>query len=113
MRARLAAIAALAVMLAYGWVAAASAIYCWGRGILDLYTFPWWQWAVAAPWFNFRNDVRLWLILGAIPPTLVLALLVLVWVKNRPQPKPKVYGETKWADRKGMTGAGISSTKSV
>ena len=28
-------------------------------------------------------------------------------------PSPKVYGETRWADRKGMTGGGISSSKSV
>jgi len=113
MRTRVAAIAVLVVALAYGWVAAASAIYCWGRGILRLYTYPWLQWAIAAPWFNFRDDVQQWLILSAIPPTLFLALLMLVWVRNQRQPKPKVYGETKWADRKGMSGGGISSSKSV
>ena len=111
MRLRLGALAVLGVVVAYGWIAAASAIYCWGRGILNLYTFPWVQWAVAAPWFNFNDDVRLWLILGAIPPTGLLALLALVWVRNRPRPAPKVYGETSWADRTDMAGGGISSTK--
>jgi hypothetical protein len=111
MRARLAAITTLVVMVAYGWIAAASAIYCWGRGILDLYTFPWVQWAVAAPWFNFNDGVRLWLILGAIPPTGLLALLALVWVRNRSRSAPKVYGETSWANRTDMAGGGISSTQ--
>jgi hypothetical protein len=110
-RVQIGAIVALIFIGAYGWIAAASAIYCWGRGILDLYTFPWVQWAVAVPWFNFDDSVRFWLILGAIPPSGLLALLALVWVSNRSRPAPKVYGETGWANRTDMAGGGITSTQ--
>jgi hypothetical protein len=56
----IAKVALVAPVLGYGWIAAASAIYCAGTGKLNLLRFPFVQWAEAAPWWRLNGTMTLW-----------------------------------------------------
>ena len=98
---------------AWGWMAAASAIYCYGYGIPDKFRFPFMQWLHAARWWDYSDEVTLWVSIGALIPTAFLALVCLavfrtLWSRRGQKP---VYGETDWATRPQMKANRIATTR--
>ena len=98
-----------APVLAYGWIAAASAIYCAGTGKLGLFRFPFAQWAAAAPWWRLNGTMMLWVCTAAVIPTLLLIVCGLGLVRLRTV-RAEVYGKTTWASRQQMKGGGVSTS---
>lgn len=106
---------ALAVpVVAYGWMASASAIYLAGTGKMDLFRFPFTQLLQAAPWWRLNWTMTLWVGLSAAVPTLVLLLCAFglarhAW-RNRGASRP-IYGATGWADHAAMRAGGLRLRK--
>jgi type IV secretion system protein VirD4 len=67
-------------IVAYAWLAAASAIYLSVAQRWDLYVFPYTQWLQAAPWWRYRPMVTAMVVGSAAAPTLfLLAIAVLAF----------------------------------
>ncbi len=101
-------------VVAYGWVASASAIYLAGTGRMGLFRFPFAQWLQAAPWWRLNWIMTLWIGLSAAVPTLLLVVCAFglarhTW-RNRGNPKP-IYGDTGWADHAAMRAGGLQLRK--
>jgi type IV secretion system protein VirD4 len=73
MHGALKAVTALPVVAA-GWVASASALYCFGTGKMDLFRFPFGQWIQAAPYWKLNLTMTTAVIGSAAAPTLLLAV---------------------------------------
>jgi type IV secretion system protein VirD4 len=69
------------------WIAAASWIYCWMKGPAYPFAFPYTQWLIAAPWWQYDPWTTLSVVAGAAVPTLVLVLmaagLIRHWLATR------------------------------
>lgn len=104
---------AAVILLPVGWMAAASAIYCAMTGNMDLYRFPWTQWAQAAPWWRLNGWMTLSVCLSAAIPTIVLLICAYGIVRRLffGLRQPSLYGKTGWADRKEMQRGGIKSER--
>ena len=99
-----------APVLAYGWLAAASAIYCAGTGKLALFRFPFVQWAEAVPWWRLNGTMTLWVSVAAVIPSLLLLVCGAGLVRVR-KARTEVYGKTSWASRQQMKAGGISASQ--
>jgi hypothetical protein len=99
-----------APVLAYGWLAAASAIYCAGTGKLVLFRFPFVQWAEAAPWWRLNGTMTLWVSVAAVIPSLLLLVCGAGLVRVR-KARTEVYGKTSWASRQQMKAGGNSASQ--
>jgi hypothetical protein len=112
------AFAALAGALAtiaipYGWITAASAIYCAGVARSDLFVSPFTQWLDVLPYWRANWWVTLWVIIGAAVPTaamLAIAYVALI-LRRRNTSTAAVYGKTNWASRRQMDKSKISSSR--
>lgn len=76
-----------------GWIAAASAVYCWGVGRMDLYQPPYDQWITAEQWVNYSPHVKLWVEIGAAAPSVLLFVLALNLLFRRPKKLRRPFGE--------------------
>lgn len=63
------------------WAISSSFIYCLGfsrfnlSSTMALFKFPYLQWFEAAPWYDYSQTVKLWLIISALCPLLVVLLV--------------------------------------
>ena len=62
------------IVIAAVWLVFASALWCHGTG--GAFTAPWLQWWNALAWWGANWWVNLWLVLAAVVPTVLLAMLV-------------------------------------
>lgn len=97
-----------------GWVVAASAIYLSAVGRRDLFVWPFDQWLGVAPYWGRSNWYASLLITAsaAAPTAAMLAIAyvaVIVWRRNAGT--TAVYGKTKWASRRQMDKANISTAR--
>ncbi len=97
---------ALFVAAAVVWTLLASTLYAW-LGIVPFHC--WFYYAV--PWpADFLWSGLFLIVSGALA---ALPFFLARWMYRQLYERaPRVYGETRWADRADMTGGGISSTKS-
>jgi hypothetical protein len=102
--------AAAIPVVAYGWIASASAIYLAGTGKMDLFRFPFLQWALAAPWWWLNWTMTGWVIASAAAPTLLLLVCGFGLARHAWRTRgnaPPIYGDTGWADHAAMRAGGL------
>lgn len=107
---RVAAGLAAALFLAWGWGASASAVYCYARGMLPMLAFPYLQWVDAARWWDYTPETTLYVAASAVPPTIVVGLIVLALRLRRGGGRrggSDLYGKTGWATATDMRRGGI------
>ena len=105
------------VVAPFGWLAGASAIFCYGTGKMDLYRFPFLQWVEAAPWWRLSGWITLWVCVSAAIPSLALLAVIALMVRfgrtaalRRQRVRP-VYGETGWATKPEMNAGSIATSR--
>jgi hypothetical protein len=108
---RVVPIAAAAIVLPWGWLTAASAIFCAGTGKIALFRFPFVQWAEAAPWWRLNGTMTLWVSIAAVIPSLFLLVCGLGLFRARRVGRSEVYGQTEWASRRQMKAGHISASR--
>ena len=64
------------------WIASASWIYCWIKGPAYPFEFPYAQWLIAAPWWQYDPWTTLSVVAGAVVPTLVLVLMAVGLIRH-------------------------------
>jgi len=98
--------------LAYGWIVAASAIYCAGTGKMALFQFPFTQWIQAAPYWRLNWWMTLWVSISGGLPTLLLIVCAFGMVRHHWRNRPsEIYGKTEWADQRDMKAGNISANR--
>ena len=100
----------LAVVL---WMLAASYLFLKMAGLWDLTDHPWWGW-----WTYINSDyhdfwTRLYLIVSAIVPTMVLIAIAAAVVRLRQKPARSMFGDSKWASDEEMRAGGIGQSKTL
>ena len=105
-RIRIASVSLLLTPIA--WMASASALLCCFLGRLDLFRFPYVQWAQAAPWWRLSWRMTLSVVASAAIPTVaVLALCGVAWRLWRRRRTRPLYGETHPATPAEMVRGGL------
>ena len=64
------------------WIASASWIYCWIKGPAYPFEFPYAQWLIAAPWWQYDPWTTVSVVAGAVVPTLVLVLMAVGLIRH-------------------------------
>jgi hypothetical protein len=98
------------IVLAAAWTAGSSALLCLATSRWPLFVFPYDQWFQAVLWFRTVGLVMRLMIVGtAIPPTIVLILVVLTVfnLMRRRMKRPSLYGNSGWANAAEMRSGGI------
>jgi hypothetical protein len=105
--------ALVTIAIPYGWIIAASAIYCAGAGRSDLFVWPFTQWLDVLPDWRANWWVSLWVFIGAVVPTIGigLAAAATTLILKRTRQRAQVYGKTDWASRRQMDKANISTSR--
>jgi hypothetical protein len=93
------------------WIASASWIYCWIKGPAYPFEFPYAQWLIAAPWWQYNPWTTVSVVAGAVVPTLLFVLIGIALFRMRPRKEPPLYGNSAWADRAQMGAGGIRQSK--
>jgi hypothetical protein len=97
---------AAGILLAIGWIGAASFLLCLGRNHLEWFVFPYDQWLIAALYFKhmlwwpqgmdaWMTHPLPWFVLAGLTPSFVLAVLWFSRFGRRKRPSP--YGASEWA----------------
>jgi hypothetical protein len=104
---------AASIAVAAAWEVSASAIYCAGMGVWNLFLPPWDQWVIAAPWMGYSPWVTLWLVIGATAPTIMVALCLYGLIRHRLRADRRaLYGRSRWAEPGEMRAGGIRQSRS-
>lgn len=103
---RVAAIAGIVVLSSYGWVVAASAVYCALAHKSDLFAFPWLQWFEVLPAWRTNWLVSALVVVSALAPTTVIVLCAFaVW--NYRLGRRALYGSARFAGRRDLRRGGL------
>jgi hypothetical protein len=98
----------LIVALAYGWLVAATAVYCAMAGKMDFFRFPYHQWLIAAPYYRANWYMTVCVIVSAAVPAAVAGFIIYAAVRLlRRQSNRPVYGQTQWATPQEMASGNI------
>lgn len=102
-------------LLAYVWLAGASALYCRLAGRWEMFRFPFLQWAEVAPWWLHEWHLTLYVIASATFPTLMFALLAagVLSRRNNGRIRPSLFGKAQFADQSAMRRDGFHLKKKI
>jgi hypothetical protein len=108
---RIAAIGAACVVLAAAWMATASWLFLTMAGVTV--DNPWWAWWSYSQSIYADIWTRVYLIVSAAIPTIVLIAIVAIIVHAffRSRDRRELYGNSEVADRREMARGGIGRTR--